>query len=182
MTIEIPLSQGKVAIIDDDDLPLVSGYRWYAWKGPMAKTYYAQASIKRADGTWTKIKMHRLIIGLTDPDVKVDHRDRNGLNNTRTNIRACSHGQNMRNSGTRSDNTSGFKGVYFDKRRGKWAAQIVVNGKNRYLGSFITPEEAHQAYCRAADELHGEFANYGTPPPKRWSKPSFEIIHTGAQR
>ena len=58
----------------------------------------------------------------------------------------------------------------------------MVDGKRKSLGYFTTPEAAHAAYCTAAAEFHGEFANTGTTPPKRWTKPSFEIIHTGAQR
>ena len=162
MTIEIELTQGKIALIDDEDWDLVSGYRWHACTTPRHNTWYAQAHTRRADGTWTKIKMHRLILGLTDPRVHTDHIDGDGLNNRRGNLRACSNSENQRNRGSQANNTSGFKGVSWDKETGKWAANIRVNGKQKRLGRHDTPEEAYQAYCDASIELHGEFANTGT--------------------
>jgi hypothetical protein len=84
----------------------------------------------------------------------------------------------------RSDNTSGLKGA--SRSRGRWQAQIQHHGKNIHLGRFDSAEEAHAAYVAAAQRLAGEFANDGhgcigiQDQPKRWSKPSFEIIHTGA--
>lgn len=159
MTIEISLTKGKVAIIDDADWDLVSGHRWRAVKG--GNCYYAYANVRRADGSRTTIKMHRLLLGLTDTTIKTDHRDRNGLNNTRANIRACSNAQNMRNTGAYANNKSGLKGVRLDNRIGKWRAEIRVDGKWKWLGHHDTKEAAHEAYCRAAAELHGEFANFG---------------------
>ena len=180
MAIEINLTQGKVALIDEADFELVSGYTWHAKKNK--NTFYAQTNVPREGGGQRRILMHRLLLGLIDPTIKTDHRDRNGLNNTRSNLRACTNAENMRNTGAQANNTSGYKGVSWHKQSGKWAAYIKANWKRKHLGLFTTPEAAHAAYCKAALELHGEFANFGTPPPKRWAKPSFEIIHTGAQR
>lgn len=180
MTIEIPLTRGKVAIIDEADWPLVSGHRWYANKDH--NTFYAMAKVRREDGSRTAIKMHRLLLGLTDPAIKTDHRDKNGLNNTRENIRACSNAENMRNRGAPANNSSGFKGVSWHKQRGKWQAFIMIDGKQKSLGYHDTPEAAYAAYCAAAIQLHGEFHNLGTPPAKRWSKPTFEYVITGAPR
>ena len=179
MAIEIPLTQGKVALIDDEDFDLVSGFKWNVKNDK--NTFYARTKIRRDGLGRRNILMHRLLLGLTDPEIKTDHRDGNGLNNTRENIRACSHAQNMRNTGAYATNTSGFKGVHWHKQRRKWQASIKVNGKRKSLGLYITPKEAYMAYCKAAIEMHGEFANFGTTPPKRWDKPSFEYIHTGAQ-
>ncbi|TFZ81222.1 AP2 domain-containing protein [Candidatus Macondimonas diazotrophica] len=159
MAIEIPLTQGKVAQIDEADLELVSGYKWYAHKDK--NTFYAYANVRRADGSWTKVKMHRLILGLTDRKTQADHIDMNGLNNRRSNLRACSNAENMRNRGAYANNTSGFKGVIWQADMMKWRARIKVNGKLKHLGYYSTPPEAHAAYCRAAIELHGEFANFG---------------------
>ena len=159
MAIEIPLTQGKVAIIDEADFDLVSGYRWQARKDD--RRWYAQTVVRRADGSRTTLNMHRLILGLTDPAIKTDHRDGNGLNNRRRNIRACTNAENMRNRGAYAKNKSGFKGVSWRADRMKWRAGIRVDGKQKWLGYFTTPEEAHAAYCAAAIELHGEFANFG---------------------
>ena len=156
---EIELTRGKVALIDDEDWPLVSGYKWSAKS--CRGLWYAQANTRLADGRGTMILMHRLLLGLTDPKVHVDHADMDGLNNRRANIRPCGHNENMRNRGAFSRNTSGFKGVTWEKAASKWRAQIYLNGKNRHLGLFVTPEEAHQAYCQAAVEFYGEFANCG---------------------
>ena len=159
MEIQIELTQGKIALIDEADWDLVRGYRWYAQKG--GSTYYAQATISREGGGQRGILMHRLIIGLNNPKIHTDHIDGNGLNNRRDNLRACSRSENMHNRGAYATNMSGFKGVSWHKQRGKWQAQIKFNGKNRHLGLYSTPEEAHQAYCRAAIDLHGDFANFG---------------------
>ena len=157
--IEIQLTQGKVALIDEADLELVSEHKWHAVNGH--NTFYAQAKVKRADGSWTTILMHRLLLGLTDPKIHADHIDGDGLNNRLANLRACTRAQNMRNTGAYSNNKSGFKGVHWNKQRGKWTAQIKCIGKIKHLGLFATPEEAYSAYCAAAKELHGEFANFG---------------------
>lgn len=90
--------------------------------------------------------------------MKVDHVNGDGLNNLPHNVRSATQSQNCHNAGIRSNNTSGFKGVTFYKSRNNWMAQIWVNGKRKGLGYFITPEEAHEAYCQAAKDLHGEFA------------------------
>ena len=181
MAIEIKLSRGKVAIIDDADFELVSMHKWYAVTPSRSKTWYAYAKVRRSDGTRIAIKMHRLLLGLTDPEIKTDHIDGDGLNNQRTNLRTCSNAQNMRNKGVTSANKSGFKGVSWHKQRGKWQATIMVNRKQKFLGYHDTKEAAYEAYCNAAADLHGEFNNLGNPPPKRWTKPAFEYI-TGAQR
>lgn len=94
---------------------------------------------------------------------KIDHRDDNGLNNRITNLRECTKTQNEANKPMQKNNKSGLKGAYWYPRYGKWAACIGVNGKTKSLGYFTTAEQAHQAYCKAADELFGEFANYGRP-------------------
>lgn len=89
---------------------------------------------------------------------RVDHKDGNGLNNKRENLRLATPAQNKQNSKLASNNKSGFKGVC--KRKDKWQANINVNGKRIYLGQFTTPELAHAAYCAAADKYFKEFARY----------------------
>ena len=92
--------------------------------------------------------------------IEVDHRDGDPMNNRIGNLRATDRLGNMKNVKKPITNTSGFKGVRFHKQRLKWTAQIVANGKQQYLGIFKTPEEAHEAYCVAARQLHGEFARF----------------------
>jgi len=88
----------------------------------------------------------------------IDHRDGNPLNNRWTNLRLATHTNNAANRPRLPRNTSGFKGVSFDRRRGAWAAQITKEGKRYFIGRYATPEEAHAAYVAKARELFGEFA------------------------
>jgi hypothetical protein len=148
----ISLNHGLFAIVDDEDFDRLSERSWYL------TTYsYAAASIGG-----TTVRMHRFILGLEigDPRI-VDHVNGNILDNRRQNLRICTVAQNMMNSKLRSDNASGYKGVTWVKRWNRWQARIVISGKQKTLGSFGSPEEAHEVYCLAADMIYGEFANYG---------------------
>jgi hypothetical protein len=149
----VPLTQGYEAVIDADDMPLVDGFNWTALIAP--KTVYAY----RKDCSGPKqraIYMHRVLMG--EPEgMHIDHRDGDGLNNRKFNLRDATPSQNQQNSRLPSSNTSGFKGVSWHPRGGKWRAQIGVNGENLHLGLFPTPESAHAAYCSASADLHGKF-------------------------
>lgn len=107
-------------------------------------------------------KAHRIVYLLAfevDPgDKEIDHIDGNGLNNNPANLRLATKSENQHNRGANKNNTSGFKGVSQDKQTKRWTAKIRLHGKRRHLGYHSTPEEAHAAYVRAAEELHGEFA------------------------
>ena len=94
------------------------------------------------------------------PSKNIDHIDGNRSNNKASNLRECNHVQNAANRKISISNTSGFKGVSQIKSTGKWAAFIKINGKSKNLGTFKTPEEAHEAYKSAADRLHGVFAKH----------------------
>ena len=96
-------------------------------------------------------------LGRGDKSV-VDHINGNGLDNRKANLRIASATENGRNRRRHSNNTSGFKGVKKDK--GRWVANIGGSKNRIRLGSFETPEEAHAAYCEAANRLHGEFARH----------------------
>ena len=89
---------------------------------------------------------------------QIDHKDGKGTNNRFSNLRAATASENMHNSRLRCDNTSGYKGVYYNKARGRWMGRIKVSGKIHYLGYFDTVEEARSAYQAAAEKHFGEFA------------------------
>lgn len=139
---EIALTQGLRAIVSPEDEHLVLPYRWHAVKA--GRTHYAA----RRAGTKT-IYMHRLVLGVTDQKngMHVDHIDRNGLNNTRQNLRLCTPKENAANRFYVSDYL-GLRGVRQEGE--KWAAQIRVDGTLIFLGSFDSEREAGIAYTAAA--------------------------------
>ena len=151
----VPLTRGFVTQIDASDLHKVAGFNWFAVV--QSHTVYAVRRVSGVKGKGSKISMHRQIIGATD-DIHVDHVDLNGLNNRRENLRIATPQQNCFNRRKTRANTSGFKGVCWNKRCGKWQAGIRINGKTTHLGLFETAEAAHDAYCQAADQHHGEYA------------------------
>lgn len=148
----IELTQGKVSLIDDDDFHLVGQYKWFTRN--VQDKFYAARNVK-LNGRWTCEYMHSVIMG----SLGVDHIDGNSLNNQRSNLRLSTQRDNVRNKGMSINNTSGYKGVCFDKgRKTPWLAQITVNYKKIHLGYFETPELAAGAYDKAATEFFGEFA------------------------
>jgi hypothetical protein len=145
-TLLIPMTQNKYAIIDKEDFDKIKDHSWVP--GPYGK--YAVASIKH-----NMVRMHRLIMGFPQQDI--DHINGNDIDNRKQNLRLCSHSQNLRNIPKSSRNTTGFKGVCFDKGVNKFRASIKFNYKTIYLGVFNTAEEASEVYQKKALELHGEF-------------------------
>lgn len=158
---EIKLTQGKVALVDDDDYERVNQYKWSA--ALIGSDFYAVRTI-HCGGKAKSIKMHRFILNLSDSSIQVDHKNANTLDNTRSNIRKCSHAENMRNQGKKSTNTSGFKGVCLHKATMKWQASITLNRKQINLGYYIDKIEAARAYNAAAILHHGEFARLNEIP------------------
>ena len=159
--VEITLSKGQVALVDDEDAPRIRAFKWCAGWNESSRTYYAYRGIspaKSPTGKFRLVLMHRFILGIEHGDPrKVDHRDHNGLNNQKENIRACTHSRNMQNANsTYRPQKSKFKGVTSPHNR--WLAQIKVQGKLVRLGTFTTEEEAALAYDRAAIIHFGEFA------------------------
>ncbi|WP_375198979.1 HNH endonuclease [Cupriavidus metallidurans] len=157
-TIDLRDRNGNVvaqAQVDDCDFERLSQYGWYRNdKG------YAARTEPKGDGGYRTIRMHREVMQ-TPAGLQTDHINGDRLDNRRTNLRVCSHGENQHNAQKRRDNTSGFKGVCWSKTNNCWQARICVNGKKRHIGLFGSPEAAYAAYCAAADKLHGEFANHG---------------------
>ena len=147
----IQLRNGGEALVDDADWPKVADYQWSWWE-PEPGYRYAWANCGG-----NKAIMHRLILDAASGQ-QVDHINGNGLDNRRPNLRLCTVAQNQWNSRRRADNTSGFKGVYFNIRDRKWWARIRVCGKRLELGRFDSALAASRAYDEAARKYHGEFA------------------------
>jgi hypothetical protein len=149
----VPLTQGYEAIIDAADVMLLDAYNWHA--AVLGCTAYAQRC-DRSGARPRTVLMHRIIMG--EPDgLQVDHLDGDGIHNRRKNLRLATSSQNNQNRRITNSNTSGFKGVYLSKTIGKWCAQITISHKQKHLGTFTSPEEAHAAYRRASKKYHGEF-------------------------
>lgn len=145
---EIQLTQGKVALVDDAD------YEWLnQWNWCVSHEGYA----KRVDENRKTVYMHRLLSGATE-NLLTDHINRNTVDNRRCNLRVCTHSENRRNRGRTIINTTGYKGVSLKRNMNKWTARITVNYKEICLGSFSTPEEAARKYDEAALMYHGKFA------------------------
>src|SRR5437660_1379321 len=159
---EIGLSQGYVALVDDEDFKRVSQFKWHARvvrrKDGSVRTVYVGRMTRRKDGSRIGHKLHRFILGVTTPEVEVDHKDGDGLNCQRHNLRKATHAENQQNQLLHRNNTSGFKGVYLHKESGKYKAQITVNGKQIHLGYFTAATEASDVRDAAALKYHGEFA------------------------
>jgi len=166
--VEIRLTQGQAAVVDDDDADLATS-RWYAWKVKYGKTFYAVRNVRKPDGKRTTERLHQVIAGRMCIAGVPDHIDRNGLNNRRDNLRPANDSQNQANQSLQTNNTSGFKGVCWGTRDGKWMAYITVSRKRRYLGVFGDPIEAARAYDRAAEEAFGEFAFLNFPDAQQRS-------------
>jgi len=150
---KIPLTHGKVALVDDEDYERLKYLRWYAHKD--RHIWYAQAHHPR-HGT---VVMHRVILGLGRGRLVLsDHIDGDGLNNQRSNLRRANPQQNAVNRQKQRNNTSGYPGVALHKPTGRWEAKIRVNRERISLGYFNTPEEAARAYIAAALKYRGEFA------------------------
>lgn len=153
----IPLTQGQMTIIDEEDFQLAKQYKWHAHK--QHNIYYAVTTIGQKPNR-KAVRLHRLLSNCPERMV-VDHIDGNGLNNCRDNLRICTNSENVKNRKIQINNTSGYKGVTWHKREQKWRAQIQMNNKQIQLGSFDNPEDAYAAYCEAAEKYHGEFKNFG---------------------
>ena len=157
----IKLTQGKFALVDDADFEWLSQWKWVSHKH--RSTFYAM----RHNENWSKtefIGMHREILGLKRGDGKLgDHRNRNGLDNRRSNLRICTGAENLQNRGKTKNNTSGYKGVSWHKQNKYWVAQLHKNGKHIHAGCYKDKITAARAYDIAAIQYFGEFAYLNFP-------------------
>lgn len=145
---------GKFTIVDDEDFEAL-----VKWKWSVTGSGYVTGSIKdTATGMYKPVLMHRLLLKTPD-GMEGDHINNNKFDNRKANLRNCTPAQNMMNRGLSSLNTTGFKGVSWDKERGKWAVRMRINGRMTHIGRFEDIQEAIDAYKNKVKELHGEFAN-----------------------
>ena len=156
----IPLTKGMFAIINAENYEEYCQWHWFAKHYPKSNRFYAARHVSSKAGR--VVYMHRQILGLELGDPRnADHVEPLATtDNTVQNLRIANNNENRMNQCLRADNAAGYKGVCFRANRGHWIAQIAVYGKHHYLGSFKTPEAAHEAYKKAATQLHGEFARF----------------------
>ena len=151
---EIPLTQGKVALVDDDDYERVNQWKWLCSRWH-EKFYAARQSWNNGKPIW--IRMHRFILSVKSPD-QVDHIDNDGLNNQKANLRICSQSENLWNRRAPRSNKSGFKGVHWHHKEQRYRSVIHVGRRCIYLGKYKDAKEAARAYNTAALKYHGAFA------------------------
>jgi HNH endonuclease len=159
--VEVPLTQGKVALIDDEDAERVLAYKWCTQWDKSSPRWRAIRYSGRKHGRRTAL-LHRFIMDAPD-GVQVDHINQDPLDNRRSNLRLATNSQNNCNKGRHIDSSTGFKGVWRHKKLGAFQAGIEHQGKKYHLGYFTTAEEAARAYDIAALMLHGEFARVNFP-------------------
>lgn len=150
--LKIELTQDKEMIVDNDD---------YIWLKDISCQFHHQGYAVHTKRIKNKIKqylVHRMILGLTDSKIKVDHINGNKLDNRKSNLRIATTQQNGMNRTKIKKFTSKYKGVGWNKRNKKWRAIIYLNNKCIYIGAYKTELEAAKAYNKKAKELYGEFA------------------------
>lgn len=138
-------------VFDIEDLPIIQSRNWYKDKdGYLASSYIYEG--RRCFTMFHRIIMH------AEPQQCVDHINRNRADNRKQNLRCCSRAENNRNRGRSAANKSGITGVYYDKYRHKWIANIIHNKKRLFIGRFDTKEAAAKARIEKEMELFKEFA------------------------
>lgn len=152
---EIKIAGGFIALVDDEDYEIVNKYKWRVIEKNL--NTYATTSIRKG-GKKATVRMHRLIMN-PPADMQVDHKNHNGLDNRRHNLRVCTASQNGANRRKQAGMKYKYRGIWFDKRAGKFGAQIKVNYKLIHIGFYDDDAAAARAYDEKAKELFGEFAN-----------------------
>jgi hypothetical protein len=166
----IPLTQGRFALVDPADYLALSRYKWRLCKTRGKKVVYAERSIRRPNGKYSRLLMHRQIMqakltairSTLSANLVIDHKNGNGLDNRRANLRLATVAQNAWNAKKRNPR-SGYKGVWLAGDKNLWRAAIVCNGQRKHLGYFKDKRQAAKAYDKAAKILHGEFAVLNFP-------------------
>lgn len=149
---EIPLGQGKVTIVDDEDYEELARHNWRAVPRIDGKGWYVGRNASIGGGKYQKVYMHRTILDAKPKQVS-DHINGDGLDNRRANLRLCTHAENHANQRKKDGASSRFKGVTWSKKQKKWVARIHIS-----LGAYDNEEEAARAYDAKMKELYGEHA------------------------
>jgi len=159
---KIPLGESRFTIVDPHDFYWLNNFHWCVKQnGPRS---YAVRLTNSSNNRTKILSLHREIMK-APPTLLVDHRNSNGLDNRRANLRLATHSQNQCNKGkSRSNSSSRFIGVYLEKRSSRWVAKIVLHGKRIWLGRFNDELSAAHAYDNAAKKYHGEFARLNFTP------------------
>ena len=151
---EIKLTQGKIALVDDEDFEKISSRKWTLMKSK--KTSYGYRKSPRVKGQKRKtILMHHEILGCPPSGLMYDHKDGNGLNNQRENLRFVTNRQNSQNHRNVSE-TSKYPGVSWHKYAGKWRTSIRIGGKRKEIGHFKNELEAFRAYQMEVEAIGDE--------------------------
>ncbi len=158
---KIKLNKDYFTLVDEEDFDFLSQWNWYVKDNGCGNLY-----VVRQDKHKKEYSMHRVLMEVSDENIHVDHKNGNGLDNRRLNLRTCSNHKNRFNCKINKRNTTGFKGVR--EKKGKrlkkpYQAGVVYNRKYYHLGYFKSAEEAGSAYDIKAKELFGEFARLNFP-------------------
>lgn len=143
-------------MVDDEDYEFLNQWKWKADITADGGIYARRQEI--VNGKRKTFTIHRMILKLPEKQGGVDHKDRNSLNNQKSNLRMANDHQNGGNRDANANNTSGYKGVTWCRGGKKWLAQIMVKRQNYYLGLFEDIKDAARAYDQAAEKFFGEYA------------------------
>jgi hypothetical protein len=150
---KIKLTQGKFALVDDEDFEWLNRWKWHLnGQGYACRTVYVIGS-GRKNQKCNRIRMHRLINN-TPESFQTDHINRNRIDNRKINLRTVTDQENKFNLSLKINNTSGYRGVTWDKQTNKWMAQIAASGKNHKLGRFINIKDAIIARKKGEEKYH----------------------------
>lgn len=145
-------------LIDGEYYDKVKSYNWHAYYSPNTKSFYISTNIRKNNGKYTLLRLHRLITD-APKGMCIDHINHNTLDNRKTNLRICTNAENQRNSRKHFDGiTSKYKGVSWKKHAKKFVAKIRYCGKDKHLGYFDNELDAAIAYNNAAIKYYGEYA------------------------
>ena len=156
------MNLNRYTLVDNEDYEWLSQWKWHLTKNThFPFTEYAKRNRPRAEKPDADILMHRMILrkhGIKIGGKLVDHINHNGLDNRKENIRMATRSENKAYGKIYRNNTSGYKGVSWDKEQNKWAVSISINGKDKKIGRFLNKEEAALVYNDVAKQYFGEFA------------------------
>ena len=147
---EIALTQGKTALVDDEDYEQLNRFNWCISRA--GKLFYAMRNSPRIKGKRHRIYMHHVVIGTPPTGLQVDHENGMGVDNRKENLRFVTRRQNTQNK-QNIKKSSKYPGVYWNKNEKKWRAHITIKGKSKHLGYFTDEKEAFEAYKQAVNKI-----------------------------